>query len=215
MVLEAAVKQADEKQRTMQESMGRIHAVHLQPPTPPDTGKRQQQQREHRHSMAQPVHVAAYQGDLVEVNRLLEEDPSLLDARADNGSNVLVCAILGQDAVVERLLALGADVNARNEYGFTAAHWACFRNHASTLTLLLVNDRLASLSVSWRRRPPAALFETPTTNKPFLRRRTNRLPTHAHNHILCTDHHHPARASPWRRRHLRCSSGSSSSLRSA
>jgi len=80
---------------------------------------------------------AAIGGRLAEVNRLLEEDPGLLNARvSDDGLTPLMGAAWeGHNAMVARLLQLGADVNARDESGRTAAHNACWK--ASTLALLL------------------------------------------------------------------------------
>lgn len=56
----------------------------------------------------------------------------------------------GNDAVVARLLALGADVTQRDAHLRTAAHWACMGNSASALTLLL--DHGASLNALDRSR---------------------------------------------------------------
>ncbi len=85
-----------------------------------------------------PIHSAAFDGRLAEVNRLLEEDPRLLNARDDDRCTPLIhAACQGHDAVVTRLLQLGADVDARNESGDTVAHLACYYNKASTLALLL------------------------------------------------------------------------------
>ena len=58
--------------------------------------------------------------------------------RTDSGETPLICAAFtGRDAVVARLLALGADVGLRDRYGSSAAHRACYGKHASTLALLL------------------------------------------------------------------------------
>ena len=72
------------------------------------------------------------------MNRLLEEDPRLLNARDDDRCTPLIYAAChGHDAVVARLLHLGADVDARDHYGDTAAYFACSSKQASTLALLL------------------------------------------------------------------------------
>ncbi len=84
------------------------------------------------------IHSAALDGRLGEVNRLLEEDPGLLNARDFYGrTTLIVAAWRGHDAVVARLLQMGADVHARDEGGNTVAHEASMRNQASTLALLL------------------------------------------------------------------------------
>jgi ankyrin repeat protein len=95
----------------------------------------------------EPIHIAAALGNLAEVNRLVEEDGQRLNAQAQgydgeravlNGTTSLMWAACeGHSTVVERLLALGADVGLRNEMGHTAAHWACSTKHASSLALLL------------------------------------------------------------------------------
>jgi len=82
--------------------------------------------------------LAASCGRLAKVNRLLKEDPGLLNAQGIRGITPLLhAACQGHDAVVTRLLHLGADVNARDAWGETAAHTACCGNKASTLALLL------------------------------------------------------------------------------
>ncbi len=81
---------------------------------------------------------AVQHGDLAELDRLLEEDGRRLNTQTDYGETPLTCAAMhGRDAVVARLLALGADVGLRDRYGNSAAHRACYGKHWSTLTLLL------------------------------------------------------------------------------
>ncbi|XP_064006549.1 ankyrin repeat domain-containing protein 40-like isoform X2 [Pogoniulus pusillus] len=47
-------------------------------------------------------------------------------------------AALGDVEEVRRLLGAGADINSRNEInGWTCLHWACKRNHAQVVSLLL------------------------------------------------------------------------------
>ena len=57
----------------------------------------------------------------------------------------MLAAWEGHDTAVARLLALGADVELKDSYGDTAAHWACYGgDHSSVLALLL--DAGASLN---------------------------------------------------------------------
>ena len=93
-----------------------------------------------------PIHRAAWEGNAEEVARLMEADPRLLNARVprsdssrDEGHTALIVAAhMGHEAVVERLLALGADTEVRCVmYGCTAAFDACLYQHARILSLLL------------------------------------------------------------------------------
>jgi uncharacterized protein len=86
----------------------------------------------------QAIHYAAYVGNLAAVEQLVEEDGRRLNAQDWNrGTPLMKASVRGHDAVVMRLLALGADVGLRDVEGRAASHWACYGNRASTLTLLL------------------------------------------------------------------------------
>lgn len=104
------------------------------------------------------IHRAACDGDMAELDRLIAEDAGRLNARTqvyidtgeedvDSGSiPLMLAARRGHDAVVARLLALGADIGLRDEFGVTATRTTCYGRHASTLALLLdagasVNER--------------------------------------------------------------------------
>ena len=96
----------------------------------------------------EPFYLAAVQGDVDAVQRLVEENGRRLNARVQgHGVRVdyvdvkgwtalMLAAYLGRDAVVQRLLELGADVELRTN-SYTALHWACYGGHAATLALLL------------------------------------------------------------------------------
>src|SRR5215471_21137563 len=84
---------------------------------------------------------AAKHGDVVSLERLLEADASLINARDKDGSTPLHCAIWkGHQAAVALLLEAGADVNAHNEndhWGTTPLHAAAHANHAAIARLLI------------------------------------------------------------------------------
>lgn len=81
------------------------------------------------------------------LNRLLEEDPGLLNARSGPGLTPLMYAARDhQYAVVVRLPALGADKELESPKGLTAVGVACFHRNALCLALLL--DARASHSAA-------------------------------------------------------------------
>jgi ankyrin repeat protein len=98
-----------------------------------------------------------------EVERLVEEAGIRLNARGCRGRTALMLATWrDHEAVVERLLALGADVGLRDSFGQTAVHWACMGNRTSNLALLLDSEapinarstsgkaRMSAWSCCWR-----------------------------------------------------------------
>ena len=107
-----------------------------------------------------PIHQAAYDGTLADVNQLEGEDIGRLNAQLQNGEYVrgrwfrqgttplMIAAENGHDVVVERLLALGADTTLQNHWGHTAADLALRTDRASTLALLLD----AGAPLNWRLR---------------------------------------------------------------
>lgn len=87
------------------------------------------------------IHDAARKGDAKKVAALLQTDLKLVDDRDKNGDTPLhVAALHGQLAVAQELIAAGADVNARNNYGaFTPGDlWGLFssNNHKDPVVLL-------------------------------------------------------------------------------
>jgi ankyrin repeat protein len=70
---------------------------------------------------------ALQRGDLEELEALLDEHPSLVNARGTNGNDLLGLAG-GRLPAVTLLLARGADVNRGNDYGWTVLHQAGYSN---------------------------------------------------------------------------------------
>lgn len=50
---------------------------------------------------------------------------------------LLSAARNGHEAVVRQLLENGADIEAKNMYGWTALHWTAFNGHETVVRLLL------------------------------------------------------------------------------
>ena len=84
---------------------------------------------------------AAKSGATATVKQLLEQDATLIGARDADGSTPLHCATWkGHQGVVELLVNLGADVNARNNndhWGTTPLHAAAHANQRAIAELLI------------------------------------------------------------------------------
>ncbi|KAI0266900.1 ankyrin repeat protein, partial [Russula aff. rugulosa BPL654] len=89
-----------------------------------------------------PLHGAAYSGNLEVVRILIEYDPAYINARDDDGDTPLQWAsqghILHRDGSVFRLLLEhGADVNAQGLNGWTPLHRASYFGALEVVHLLL------------------------------------------------------------------------------
>lgn len=86
---------------------------------------------------------AAKAGAVAMVKELLERDARLISARDIDGSTPLHCATWkGNQNVVELLLNVGADVNARNNndhWGTTPLHAAAHANQRAIAELLIAH----------------------------------------------------------------------------
>jgi ankyrin repeat protein len=81
---------------------------------------------------------AAEAGDVGEVERLVGQDPSLLDANTGRGRTPLIAASRsGHVGVVRWLLDRGAAMHERDGKGCTAIWWACLYGHPSVVAVLL------------------------------------------------------------------------------
>lgn len=81
---------------------------------------------------------AAEHGDLATVRRILEAEPSCVNATDDDGYTPLHRAAYGNHKeVAEELLSHNADINARTAFKWTPLHSACKWNNADMAALLL------------------------------------------------------------------------------
>jgi ankyrin repeat protein len=83
--------------------------------------------------------VAAIQkGDGDELGKLVTRYSGLVIARGTNGNDLLALAAgMGNVAIVEALLHLGADVAGVNDRGWSALHQAAYMNHVELVRVLL------------------------------------------------------------------------------
>jgi ankyrin repeat protein/SAM-dependent methyltransferase len=85
-----------------------------------------------------PIHNAAYAGDLQEVKTLLRNNPKWVSKKDSGGWTPLhLAAYACHKDVGEYLLSLGAEVNAKNRMGVMPLHIAAMNGHRDVAELLL------------------------------------------------------------------------------
>ncbi|MFZ5949398.1 MAG: ankyrin repeat domain-containing protein [Candidatus Rifleibacteriota bacterium] len=84
------------------------------------------------------IHDACKSGDFEKVKRIIENDPSQLQAKTEEGKSPLHMATgWGQSRIVEWLISIGADINALNNNGGTPIHVAASQNQPECAGILL------------------------------------------------------------------------------
>jgi uncharacterized protein len=85
------------------------------------------------------THNAATDGDLAEVERLVEEDPGLVNAKLQAGglTPLINASVEGHVSVTRLLLDKGAAIDYRDGDGRIALHRACFKDRTPVVRLLL------------------------------------------------------------------------------
>jgi uncharacterized protein len=97
---------------------------------------------------------AAYGGDLAEVERLVGQDPGLLDIKDGRGWTPLMAAsVMGHAGVARWLLDKGAVINERDSDRWTALYLACFEGCHPVVRLLVERGADPTLADRWRTTP--------------------------------------------------------------
>ena len=111
----------------------------------------------------EPIHRAAWDGDVATIDRLVAEDGRRLNAQIEDYVNVdgrwlfvgttalMLAALRGHDAAVARLLALGANVGLKDMGGCSAVDCACLEGDHSSVLALLLDAAGASIDTRTRR----------------------------------------------------------------
>ena len=99
---------------------------------------------------AQDIHEAAWNGDFEKVQKMLDENPALLNARGPWGWTPLQRAIyFNHSNIVIFLISKGADVNLVTLDGETALHWALKCGHSELAELLIRSDAVGDIEDKW------------------------------------------------------------------
>lgn len=93
------------------------------------------------------IYDAAFKGKVGDVRVQLESQPDLLNAKDFLGLSPLHrAAQAGQDAIVELLVAKGADTGSTDQNGNTPLHWAVFTGQSNVVQTLI--DHKAGLNIN-------------------------------------------------------------------
>jgi ankyrin repeat protein len=99
-----------------------------------------------------PLHLAVYEGDYEVVKKLLEldkEPEAYIELEAENKARPLqIAAYKGHMNILNLLLDQGANMNAQDQDGYTALHWAVLQADTEVVKVLL--DRGADKNIKNR-----------------------------------------------------------------
>lgn len=107
---------------------------------------------------------AVERGDLETVRRVLAEDPNLVNETLDTDDQPLHIACWQKyESMVKVLIAAGADVNARGDFGSTPLHYAVFEGDEYSTPIVrallvagadpnLIDKRSSSTPLKWAQR---------------------------------------------------------------
>jgi len=135
MVMMAVARTGVQKDVQVWAVRGRMISSSNKPPTSQNTNPSPERPQTTQDS----IHGAASDGDATKVRKLLQADPSLLEAKDSYGMTALhLAAREGQKEIVEFLLSKGADVNAKYEKGGgTPLHLAALNGKKDIASVLI------------------------------------------------------------------------------
>jgi ankyrin repeat protein len=88
-------------------------------------------------AMANPIHDAARDGDVVVVTSLLNQGVNIEDREPTGETPLISAALAGQTQIVILLLDRHASIDARNDRGLTPLHAAAYGGHVDTVAALI------------------------------------------------------------------------------
>ncbi|MCE5323900.1 phosphodiester glycosidase family protein [bacterium] len=100
------------------------------------------------------IHKAAASGDLARVQELVNDDPTLVNSQDVSGATPLHWAVdRNQRAMVDLLIALGANINAKKKNGVTPTHIAAGEGRNEILEILLTRSADVNAKDNYGRTP--------------------------------------------------------------
>ncbi|KAL1122185.1 hypothetical protein AAG570_003590 [Ranatra chinensis] len=107
-----------------------------------------------RHGRTNLLHRATKEGNFTVVSELLKCGYRSLEAKNQDGETAVhLASRLGEDAILEKLITSGANVNCRDQRGNTPLHYACQLNLLKTVKVLVysggANVQIRNSETGW------------------------------------------------------------------
>ncbi|MBI2792901.1 MAG: ankyrin repeat domain-containing protein [Gammaproteobacteria bacterium] len=110
------------------------------------------------HQTQHPLHIAARDGDVDTIIKLLDEGFDINDKDTRNILPIHVAALFGQQAVISVLISYGADVNAKGYESNTALHFALVKQHYDVANTLVINGGASPTLTNYDGKSPITLI---------------------------------------------------------
>lgn len=100
-----------------------------------------------RHGRTNLLHRATKEGNFTVVSELLKCGYRSLEAKNQDGQTAVhLASKQGEEAILEKLIASGANVNCRDQHGNTPLHYAC-QNNLLSIVRILINNGGANVQI--------------------------------------------------------------------